>query len=66
LSIAEQVCAALVAAHSAGIIHRDIKPENIMRRPDGIVKLLDFGIAKLTEVANTGGPLQTAQTELGW
>jgi serine/threonine protein kinase len=65
LSIAEQVCAALVAAHSAGIIHRDIKPENIMRRPDGIVKLLDFGIAKLTEVANTGGPLQTAQTELG-
>ena len=65
LNIAEQVCGALVAAHSAGIIHRDIKPENIMRRPDGIVKLLDFGIAKLTEAANTSGPFQTAQTELG-
>lgn len=47
LDIAEQVCSALAVAHAAGIIHCDIKPENIMRRTDGLVKILDFGIAKL-------------------
>jgi eukaryotic-like serine/threonine-protein kinase len=55
LPIAKQIAEALEAAHEQGIIHRDLKPANIKIRPDGSVKVLDFGLAKLNEPPGAGG-----------
>jgi serine/threonine protein kinase len=68
LDVAQQTAFALAAAHDARIVHRDIKPENVMLRRDGIVKVLDFGLAKLAEApatqvdheANTRAQIKTA------
>ena len=68
LDIALQAASALAAAHAAGIVHRDVKPENLMIRPDGWVKVLDFGLAKLAPPAAELGdaPTQTGlATEAG-
>jgi serine/threonine-protein kinase len=56
LQIAKQLCRGLAAVHEAGIIHRDIKPLNIMVLPNGVVKLMDFGIARATEGADPATP----------
>ncbi len=56
LDVAIQVASALAAAHEANVVHRDIKPDNIIVRPDGLVKVLDFGLAKLTENDGSSDP----------
>ena len=65
IEVALQVTSALAAAHARGLVHRDIKPENVMLRPDGYVKVLDFGLAKLAGAEPLAGAPPTSVTQPG-
>jgi hypothetical protein len=69
MQVARQIATALQTAHEQGIVHRDLKPGNIMLRPDGMVKVLDFGVAKLSEPKTAQSDpvtVTTSQTKQGW
>ena len=64
LDLGAQIASGLAAAHASGIVHRDIKPDNIMIRRDGYIKVLDFGLAKLTEYRGLGSDSEAATVQV--